>query len=70
MMSMKDLLNNVIKLLKTENEVIWDTTKPNGHEKRESDVTRLKEVTGWTANTKLEEGLKETIDWWRQAGGK
>ena len=65
MTSMKDLLNLVVKLLGTENEVSWDTTKPNGHEKRESDATKLKEVTGWIADTKLEDGLRETINWYK-----
>lgn len=66
MVSMGNLLNIVIKLLGTDNEVIWDTTKPNGHERRESDVTRLKEVTNWTAETKLEDGIRKTIEWYRR----
>ena len=66
MVSMKGLLNIVIKLLGTENEVVWDTTKPNGHERRESVTTRLKEITGWTAETTLEEGVKKTINWYRR----
>ena len=66
MVTMKDLLDNVVKLLKTENEVVWDTTKPNGHEKRESDVTRLREVTGWVSEVPLEVGLRETIKWYKK----
>lgn len=69
MVTIKDLLNLVIKLMGTENELEWDLTKPNGHERRESDVTRLKEITGWVASTSLEEGLRETIKWWRDRNG-
>lgn len=65
MVSMKHLLDIVVKLLGTENEIVWDTSKPNGHERRESDVTRLKEATGWVSNTSLEKGIKETINWWK-----
>lgn len=66
MVSMSNLLNIVVKLLGTDNEIEWDTTRPNGHEKRESDVTRLKEITNWTAETPLEEGIKKTIDWYNR----
>lgn len=33
-----------------------------------SNVRRLREEVGWQARFSLEEGLRDTIDWWRMAG--
>lgn len=41
--------------------------RPNQVMHLEADVTRLQSVTGWTARTPLEDGLKRTVDWHRSA---
>ena len=35
----------------------------------QADISRLREATGWTPQTSLEEGLKRTIEWSREAAG-
>ena len=47
--------------------VEWDTTKPDGQPRRCLDVQRAKELLNWEAHTSLEEGLRETIRWYRSA---
>jgi nucleoside-diphosphate-sugar epimerase len=47
-------------------EFVYDTSQPNGQPRRALDVTRARERLGWTAKTGFEDGLKRTIEWWRQ----
>ena len=48
----------------------FDASKPNGQPRRCLDVRRAKERFGFAAKVGLEEGLKRTIAWWREAGKK
>jgi len=44
-------------------EVIWDTTKPDGQNKRDYDITKLKNL-GFEPRHSLEQGLRETYKWY------
>jgi GDP-L-fucose synthase len=43
----------------------WDTSKPDGTPQKLLDVSSLS-ASGWTAKISLEEGLRTTVDWYRQ----
>jgi GDP-L-fucose synthase len=45
--------------------IVWDTAQPNGQPRRMLEVSRAKELFGFRAPTSLEEGLRNTIDWYR-----
>jgi GDP-L-fucose synthase len=64
--SIKDLVELIVKLTGFTGEIRWDTTKPNGQPRRKLDVTRAKERFGFEAQTDFHEGLKRTIEWYRQ----
>lgn len=49
-------------------EIVWDTTKPQGDAKRLLDTTRAKELLGFTPRTSLEDGIKQTIEWYKANG--
>ena len=51
-----------------EGEIVWDTTKPDGQPRRGLDVSRARKEFDFTARTKFQEGLKETIDWYVENG--
>jgi GDP-L-fucose synthase len=63
--SIADLTDLIAKSVGYEGEVAWDTTKPDGQPKRYLDVSRCKELLGFEAQISLEEGIKETIEWYR-----
>jgi GDP-L-fucose synthase len=44
---------------------VWQTNRPNGQPRRALDVTRAKEQLGFVAETRLEEGLRKTVEWYR-----
>ena len=43
----------------------WDETKPDGQPRRCLDMTRTFRITGWKAQTSMEDGLRKTIEWYR-----
>lgn len=48
--------------------VVYDASKPDGSPRKLLDVSRINAL-GWRAGISLEDGLKETIDWYRGARG-
>ena len=63
--SIKDLANLIAELTGFEGNLVWDTSKPNGQPRRALDVSKAKEYFGFEAQMPFDEGLRETIDWYR-----
>lgn len=64
--SIRDLINLICELMEYEGEIVWETDKPNGQPRRCLDTEKAKEAFGFTAQFSFEEGLKNTIEWWRK----
>ncbi|MBC5795932.1 GDP-L-fucose synthase [Sphaerospermopsis sp. LEGE 00249] len=64
--SIKDLITLICELMEYEGEIVWETDKPNGQPRRCLDTEKAKEAFGFTAQFSFEEGLKNTIEWWRK----
>jgi GDP-L-fucose synthase len=64
--SIKDLIQKIARMTGFEGDLVWDTSKPNGQPRRALDTTRAKEEFGFEAQTDFDEGLQNTIDWYRQ----
>jgi GDP-L-fucose synthase len=64
--SIKDLAEMIVKLTGFEGKLVWETDKPNGQPRRGLDVTRAKEQFGWSAQVPFEEGMKRTIEWFKE----
>jgi len=67
--SIKDLAELIGRLTGFEGQFIWDTTKPNGQPRRALDISRAERFFGFRAQTPFEEGLRRTIEWYRQSLG-
>lgn len=65
--SIKDLVNIIAKQTGFTGKITWDTTKPNGQPRRKLDVSRAKKEFGFTAKTTFDEGLKNTISWYKDS---
>ena len=46
-------------------EIVLDKTKPDGAIHKTMDNTRLKNIFNWTPPTSLKQGIKNTVDWYR-----
>ncbi len=61
--SIKDLVELIVKLTGFEGKIVWDKTKPDGQPRRALDVSRAKQYFGFEAGTNFEQGLRNTIDY-------
>jgi len=64
--SIRDLVETIARLTGYQGKVVWDTSKPNGQPRRGLDVTRAEKYFGFRAGMNFEEGLRRTIEWYRQ----
>ncbi len=64
--SIKDLAELIGRLTGYEGRFVWDTSKPNGQPRRALDTSRAEQSFGFRAQTDFEEGLRRTIEWYRQ----
>lgn len=62
--SIKELIEMILKISGQKRKVVFDTSKPDGSLRRNSDNTKAKEKIKFIAKTRLAEGLKKTIDWY------
>ncbi|NES98556.1 MAG: GDP-L-fucose synthase [Desertifilum sp. SIO1I2] len=64
--SIRDLIELICKLMNFEGEIVWETDKPNGQPRRCLDTERARQAFGFQAEVEFKQGLKNTIDWYRQ----
>jgi GDP-L-fucose synthase len=62
--SIRELAELIRELTGSTAAVAWDTSKPNGAARKVLDVSRMKEKLAWYPGYSLEEGLRETIEWY------
>jgi GDP-L-fucose synthase len=62
--SIKKLIQMICHLMNYKNEILWDTSKPDGQPRRILDTSKAKKEFGFTAKTELVSGLKKTIKWY------
>ncbi|WP_017296130.1 GDP-L-fucose synthase family protein [Geminocystis herdmanii] len=63
--TIKDLTELICELMGFDGELHWQTDQPNGQPRRCLDTSKAKEAFGFTANMDLRQGLKNTIEWYR-----
>ena len=61
--SIKDLAQTISHTLGFEGKLEFDSSKPDGAPRKLLDATMMKEL-GWTPSIMLEEGLKNTYQWY------
>jgi GDP-L-fucose synthase len=60
-----ELAQTIARQCGYEGEIRWDTSQPDGQPRRMLDITRARELFGFEARTDFEEGLRRTIEWYR-----
>lgn len=61
------LADTVAGLVGYRGGVIWDSRKPNGQPRRCLDTTRAESLLGFRASTGLQDGLHQTLAWYRES---
>lgn len=62
--SIAKLIEKILTIANVKVDVFFDTTKPDGSPRRNSDNKKAKNKIGFTAKTMLDEGLTKTISWY------
>jgi len=63
--SIKDLVELIVKLTGFRGKIAWDSSQPDGQPRRCLDTARAEKEFGFEAKISFEDGLKKTIDWYR-----
>lgn len=63
--SIRELVEMICRVMEFKGAIEWDETKPDGQPRRRLDTGRAERELGFRASTPLEEGLRETVAWYR-----
>ena len=66
--SIQDLAQLVARKAGFSGSIAWQKDKPNGQPRRRLDVSRARDCFGWQAQISFDEGLRRTVDWYKQTG--
>jgi GDP-L-fucose synthase len=59
-----ELARLIARLVGFDGELTFDASKPDGQPRRAVDASRARAAFGFEAPTRLEDGLRTTIDWY------
>ena len=62
--TIRELVDVILKVLKKDIEIVWDTEMPTGDNIRVLDISRAKSL-GFEQIISLEDGIIKTVDWYR-----
>ena len=63
--TIKALVHRIAELTGFRGMIRWDASKPDGQPRRCLDVSRAERELGFRAETEFEDGLRRTIEWYR-----
>jgi GDP-L-fucose synthase len=66
--TIRELASLLGKLTGFAGALLWDQTQPDGQPRRRLDVTRAEREFDFLAKTSLEDGLRQTIEWYQRSG--
>lgn len=62
--SIKELVNKLLKLTKSNFDIVWETDKPNGQPRRCISIEKARKEIGFEPTIDIDEGLRKTIKWY------
>jgi|TARA_Y100000310_G_scaffold325155_1_gene388203 GDP-L-fucose synthase len=68
--SIKEAVQEIVGNMENPPEVKWDTSQPGGDNRRLMDSSRAKDLLGWEPQVSLEEGIRRTMDWYKENRGQ
>jgi GDP-L-fucose synthase len=60
----RELVELIRELTGYSGEIVWNSSKPDGQPRRCLDVSRAREMFGFSASVSFSEGLQKTIEWY------
>lgn len=68
--SVADLALRIRDLVGYKGEINWDSSKPDGQPRRCLDTSKAEKFFGFRAQTDLDTGLTQTVQWWEEHKGE
>jgi GDP-L-fucose synthase len=68
--SIRELAEKIAALTGFKGRIEWDASKPDGQPRRSLDTARAEREFGFRARIGFDEGLRQTIEWYRQTLAK
>ena len=62
-----ELSRTIAQQVGFEGEIAWNRSRPDGQPRRRLDTSRARDRFGFEAETPFEQGLRSTIEWYRDA---
>ena len=66
--TIREIAETISRAVGFTGQTLWDTRKPDGTPQKLLDVSKLTRL-GWTAKIGLQQGIQQTVDWYRQNVG-
>tara|TARA_Y100001933_G_scaffold166260_1_gene164520 strand:+ start:26 stop:1045 length:1020 start_codon:yes stop_codon:yes gene_type:complete len=63
--SIKNLAEIIAEATEYNGSIIWDKTKPDGHPRKQVDITKITHM-GWSPKIELTEGIKSTVKYYKE----
>ena len=64
--SIKELSQIIAKAINYEGSIVWDKSKPDGHPKKQLDISQITKL-GWEPKITLEDGIKSTVNYFKES---
>ena len=68
--SIRRLIELILKVTGSKAKVRFDASKPSGQPRRNCDSAKARKKVGFEPRVSLEEGLRRTVEWYRQSQGR
>ena len=66
--TIREVVESLVEITGFEGEITWDVSKAEGQSHRMFDTSKAERDLGFQARTSLREGLKLTVEWYREHG--
>jgi len=67
--TVKNLAELIIKYTDSNSKIIYTTLPSDDPSRRKPDITAASEILGWSPKVSIEDGLKMTIEYFKQKSG-
>ncbi len=64
--AIKDIVEMICNCTGKRPHILFDTSKPEGHARRASDITKAKHLLGFAPQILIEEGIRRTVKWYME----
>ena len=64
--SIKRLAEVISRATNYEGSIVWDSSKPDGHPKKQVDINQITKL-GWEPKINLDEGIRSTVNYYKES---